>query len=101
MGENMHYRAGRREFAEELAAMLWPERYPPGHRLHDPDHMYWEQADPLMLLTNERLREMTDDEILDAAMEHANYDPPEDLEPPFTPERRARLTGMIINERDR
>lgn len=29
-------------FAEELAAMLWPERYPPGHRLHRPNHVFWE-----------------------------------------------------------
>lgn len=28
--------------AERLSRFLWPERYPPGHRLHDPSHPFWD-----------------------------------------------------------
>lgn len=33
--------AGR--FARELEGMLYPERFPPGHERHDPEHIYWMQ----------------------------------------------------------
>lgn len=36
---------GRRQFAEELAAALWPERYPPGHPAHEADHIFWDGID--------------------------------------------------------
>lgn len=32
---------GRRQLAERLEEMLWPERFPPGHERHDSDHVYW------------------------------------------------------------
>ena len=29
----------------ELAGMLWPESFPPGHPAHDPDHVWWDGVD--------------------------------------------------------
>ncbi len=37
--------AGDDGLAEQLEGMLWPERFPPGHERHDPDHVYW-SGDP-------------------------------------------------------
>ncbi len=33
---------GRREFAQELHALLFPEEHPPGTPYHDPEHVYWQ-----------------------------------------------------------
>jgi hypothetical protein len=31
--------------AQALEGMLWPERFPPGHPRHDPEHVYWSGSD--------------------------------------------------------
>lgn len=31
--------------ALRLEEMLWPERFPPGHVRHDPEHVYWDGCD--------------------------------------------------------
>lgn len=39
------FAAGRRDLAEELHAMLFPEHYPPGTDRHDPLHTFWDGRD--------------------------------------------------------
>jgi hypothetical protein len=34
-------RLGRRALAQEIAGLLWPERYPPGHVQHNSRHPFW------------------------------------------------------------
>lgn len=31
----------RSSLPARLVSMMYPERFPEGHELHDPDHMYW------------------------------------------------------------
>jgi hypothetical protein len=33
---------GRKDLAQAIACLLWPEDYPPGDPLHDPEHIYWD-----------------------------------------------------------
>lgn len=46
----------------KMHASIYPERYPPGHPLHDPTHMYWDNAPKFK--TVEELRDMSDDELV-------------------------------------
>jgi hypothetical protein len=32
-------------FAQKLEGLLWPERFPPGHDRHDPEHVFWDGCD--------------------------------------------------------
>ena len=49
-----------------LHAMLYPEQYPPGHEFHDPEHVYW---DGINHHTKQQLRDMSDDDLVDALYE--------------------------------
>ena len=42
---NADYERGRKEFAQELHALLYPEQHPPGDPYHDPEHMFWQQRE--------------------------------------------------------
>jgi hypothetical protein len=53
------------QFVHRLEELLWPERFPPGHPRHDPEHVCW--SDPVLaaeLLANgENLYEWSFDTI--------------------------------------
>lgn len=39
------YEDGRHALARALDSSLFPEDYPPGHELHDADHVYWNSGE--------------------------------------------------------